>query len=64
MIKPLRTLPIMGRAHRLGHDSTLIRRISIASPFERWLMLYTVRPAELRSERVLHSAQDLTRLLP
>ena len=62
-IELLRTLPGMGRVFRVQKSSVLVRRIAVTSPFERWVVFYTVHPAELRIERVLHSAQDLTNLL-
>ncbi len=63
-IELFRILPNMGRVFQVRRGSVLIRRVSVTSPFEHWVVLYTVRPAELRIERVLHTAQDLTRLLP
>jgi plasmid stabilization system protein ParE len=53
-------MPKMGNVFRSrAKRQTELRSIAISGPFHRSIIFYTATNAELRIERILHSAQNL-----
>jgi plasmid stabilization system protein ParE len=61
----IRYSPMIGRhCGFTSSKSKNVRRISISSPFDKWLIFYTPTPTKIRIERVLHGSRNWSVLFP